>query len=137
MMLLLTWARRHTSASRPPASPVPTTRILYLRLFAGFTSFMSKRCLSQVFSIGPVGLFPSRFTVAPLFGQKTDEYEDGNGAVSQEGQSREHLAECGESGQGPLVVPPESLEEALDPVLQVKEEDHHGSHVEQGDRRVA
>ena len=29
---------------------------VYLRLLAGFTSFMSKRCLSHFFSIGPVGI---------------------------------------------------------------------------------
>ena len=38
-----------------PASPEPTTMMLYLRLLAGFTSFISKRAWSHGFSIGPRG----------------------------------------------------------------------------------
>ena len=43
------------AAAEPPASPVPTTRTLNFRRFAGLTSFMSKRCLSQDVSMGPAG----------------------------------------------------------------------------------
>ena len=42
-----------------PAKPVPTTMTEYLRLLAGFTSFVSKRYLSHLFWSGPLGVFPS------------------------------------------------------------------------------
>ena len=40
-----------------PARPAPTTITLYFRLFAGLTSFMSKRWRDQRVSIGPLGAF--------------------------------------------------------------------------------
>ena len=43
----------------PPASPVPTTMMVYLRLLAGFTSFRLKRCRSHRVSIGPSGILKS------------------------------------------------------------------------------
>ena len=43
------------AAADAPASPVPTMMTSYFRLFAGFTSFMSKRCLSHFCAIGPEG----------------------------------------------------------------------------------
>src|SRR5688572_10325887 len=60
------WKQKHftlypssasVAAADPPASPEPTTMMLYLRLLAGLTSFRSNRCLSQRVSIGPVGHF--------------------------------------------------------------------------------
>src|SRR4051794_20096859 len=42
-----------------PASPVPTTRIVNFRLFAGLMSFISKRWRSHLVSIGPSGTFAS------------------------------------------------------------------------------
>src|SRR5947207_511476 len=62
------WKQKHltlypsspsVAAADPPASPDPTTMISYFRLFAGFTSFISKRHLSQAFSIGPLGILAS------------------------------------------------------------------------------
>ena len=44
----------------PPARPEPTTMTLYFRLLAGLTSFISKRCLSHFFSIGPAGTLASQ-----------------------------------------------------------------------------
>ena len=54
------------AAPAPPASPVPTTRIVYLRRFAGFTSFISKRRRSHLRSIGPGG---TRASSAPSRGR--------------------------------------------------------------------
>ena len=53
-------AERSGGGRRPP-DPEPTTMIVYLRLFAGFTSFMSKRALSQACSIGPEGILGIEF----------------------------------------------------------------------------
>src|ERR1019366_5155978 len=39
-----------------PARPDPTTITWYFRLFAGFTSFISKRCLSHFSASGPAGM---------------------------------------------------------------------------------
>ena len=49
------------AAADAPASPLPTTMISYLRLLAGFTSFISNLALSQAFSMGPLGMLGSRF----------------------------------------------------------------------------
>src|SRR5512147_1846751 len=54
------------AAAEPPASPVPTMMTLNLRLFAGLTSFISKRYLSQRCSIGPDGILASSFMSALL-----------------------------------------------------------------------
>ena len=43
----------------PPARPEPTTMTVCFRLLAGFTSFISKRAWSQIFSIGPEGILES------------------------------------------------------------------------------
>src|SRR5215510_10144529 len=43
-----------------PARPEPTTMTWYLRLLAGFTSFISKRCFSHFCSSGPDGTFERR-----------------------------------------------------------------------------
>ncbi len=47
----------NVAAAAPPASPEPTTITVYFRLFAGFTSFMSKRCRSHFSGSGPGGVF--------------------------------------------------------------------------------
>ena len=44
------------AAPPAPASPEPTMITVYLRLLAGLTSFISKRCLSHFFSMGPEGM---------------------------------------------------------------------------------
>src|SRR6476660_10468022 len=45
------------AAAAPPARPLPTTMTVYFRLVAGFTSFISNRCLSHFPSMGPSGIF--------------------------------------------------------------------------------
>src|SRR6188472_309496 len=44
------------AAALAPASPLPTTTTVYFRLFAGFTSFISKRWVSHLRSMGPTGM---------------------------------------------------------------------------------
>ena len=48
------------AAAEAPARPEPTTMMVYLRLLAGFTSFISKRAWSHSFSMGPAGTLESR-----------------------------------------------------------------------------
>ncbi len=45
------------NAALPLANPEPTTMMVYFRLLAGFTSFISNLRLSQAVSIGPDGSF--------------------------------------------------------------------------------
>src|SRR3990172_1619251 len=118
------------AAAEAPARPVPTTRTLYLRLLDGLTSFrVSKRCLSQVSSMRPVGALPSRITLFPLLGDEANENEHGDGPVADEEEGGEHLAAGAEGRQGLVVVEADALEGALHPVGQVEEERHHGGDV--------
>jgi hypothetical protein len=48
--------RPATAAAEAPARPEPTTSTLYLRLFAGLTSFSSNLRFSHFCSIGPSGM---------------------------------------------------------------------------------
>jgi len=58
------------AAAEAPARPVPTTMMSYFRLFAGFTSFMSKRCLSHLPAIGPDGMLLFSSTDAWTFSRR-------------------------------------------------------------------
>src|SRR5687767_4886841 len=58
------WKQKHfttypsslrVAAADAPARPLPTTSTVCFRLLAGFTSFISKRCLSHLRSMGPDG----------------------------------------------------------------------------------
>src|SRR5260370_7014104 len=61
------------------------------RLFAGFTSFMSKRCLSHFCASGPAGTWESRFISAQNFLSVAEQHGDRNGAVTQENYQRDRL----------------------------------------------
>src|SRR5215831_15904260 len=54
------------AAADAPARPVPTTIIVYFRLFAGLTSFISNLCRSHFSAIGPGGILASSFTASTL-----------------------------------------------------------------------
>src|ERR687894_122860 len=67
------WKKKHltlypssliVAAADAPARPLPTMSTVYFRLFAGFTSFISKRCLSHFSAIGPEGTLASRDLIA-------------------------------------------------------------------------
>ena len=49
-------AEQAGAEAEAPASPEPTTITWCFRLLAGFTSFISKRCLSHSASRGPSGI---------------------------------------------------------------------------------
>src|SRR6266567_2145907 len=67
MQKLLTWYPSSPSdeAADAPARPVPTMMTVYLRRFAGLTSFDSKRCRSHLSARGPPGARASRITAQP------------------------------------------------------------------------
>ena len=52
------------AAADAPARPEPTMMTSNFLLLAGFTSFMSKRCLSHMSWMGPDGIFESSCIVA-------------------------------------------------------------------------
>src|SRR5215472_16827602 len=54
------------AAAEPPANPVPTIITLYLRLLAGFTSFISNLAFSHFCSIGPGGTRASSFMTSSV-----------------------------------------------------------------------
>src|SRR6185369_9235902 len=102
---------------------------LYLRLLAGLTSFRSKRCLSQVCSIGPVGHFPSSITITPLF-----QYSNNNGkwdsGITQKQTQCGQGADLADSRLHSVVVPAHGLKKALDTMRQVQEQSDHGSYID-------
>src|SRR5471032_2386925 len=59
-----------------PASPDPTTITLYFRLFAGFTSFISKRCLSHFSASGPAGILGLSLMVMCMSGSANQAEHD-------------------------------------------------------------
>src|SRR5512138_2013644 len=124
------------AAAAPPARPVPTTMTLYLRLLAGFTSFRSKRCLSQVFSIGPVGHLPSSITLNPLFDQSAGKYGNGNNRITGEQDEGNCLADCRDGALGLVSVPPHGLEKALDAVGEMEEQGTHRRDVHKSNAAV-
>src|SRR5919198_329927 len=108
---------------------------VYFLLLAGLTSFRSKRCLSQVFSMGPVGHFPSSITINPLSDYACKD-ENRNGTVTDEKDDGKDLPHLADDRQARVAVPPHRLEEALDAVEEMETEDHHGHHVDESDAAV-
>src|SRR3954468_20223258 len=96
----LSWKQKHftlypssprLAAVDAPASPLPTTITSNLRLFAGFTSFRLKRCLSHFCASGPGGIFasscilhPSSVTEQNCHRDGTVSEEDGHGRDARE-----------------------------------------------------
>src|SRR5512138_1584664 len=108
---------------------------LYFRLFAGFTSFRSKRCLSQEsWMRTPVGAFPSRITVSSLGSDEAGEDGDGDRREADEEDERGDLPDRAVARQHHAVREAEGLEEALDAVREVQEQAHHRDDVHHGYR---
>src|SRR5471032_659677 len=59
-----------------PARPDPTTITWYFRLLAGFTSFISKRCLSHFSASGPAGIFGLSLMVICVIGSADEAEHD-------------------------------------------------------------
>src|SRR5687768_12307197 len=72
------------AAAEAPASPEPTTRTLYRRLFAGLTSFISSRQRSHFVASGPSGTRGSSFISRRSRGDLARKNENRNGAVSDD-----------------------------------------------------
>src|SRR3990172_11652226 len=83
------------AAPEAPARPEPTTMTWWFRLFAGFTSFMSKRCFSHFFSNGPDGTpdLRSMIAFAPLLADHADHDSHGEGDVPPDHRHGENRGE--------------------------------------------
>src|SRR5574338_1526148 len=115
------------AAPPAPARPDPTMMTVYLRLLAGLTSFISKRCLSHFFSRGPEGALASSFTAWVLLRSPDDPGQDGQGernvAEHHDGRvdPRSRLRRRDRAG----VRDAESLEHAPHAVPQMQPQQHH------------
>src|SRR5258706_14624360 len=85
------------------------------RLFAGFTSFMSKRCLSHFCASGPAGTWESRFISAQNFLSVAEQHGDRNGAVTQENYQRDRLRRSVQKRPVTAVPPAHALEKGAPP----------------------
>src|SRR5713226_5749905 len=124
------------AAADAPASPLPTTMTSNFRLFAGFTSFMSKRCLSHFCASGPAGTWESRFISAQNFLSVAEQHGDRNGAVTQENHQRDRLGKSVQKRSVTAVLPAQRLEHGADPMAQVQAKQAHRQKVEAGDDRL-
>src|ERR671920_1920363 len=97
-------------AADAPASPVPTTMTVYLRRFAGLTSFDSKRWRSHFSASGPPGVLES--SVITLSSQIDPDGNDGEAGADHDG---EHRAPYDEALRVERVVGADRLERAGNP----------------------
>src|SRR5687767_6029552 len=97
---------------------------LYLRLFAGFTSLISARCLSHFFSIGPPGIWLLSSMRFPL---PDPAREDGHGHrdVADHDREGEDGGERAAVRVHVRVVEPDRLRRAVDAVIEVQAERQH------------
>src|SRR5260370_25573188 len=103
------------------------------RLFAGFTSFMSKRCLSHFCASGPAGTWESRFISAQNFLSVAEQHGDRNGAVTQENYQRDGLGRSVQKRPVTAVLPAQRLEHGADSMAQGQAKQAHRQKVEAGD----
>ena len=106
--------------------------ILYFRLFAGFTSFMSNLCFDHFFSMGPDGnLGVEGHGSSHCDDAEEDGERDGGEA---EGQQHRHapMANFWMPADTPAVREPERLEHRPEPVPEVEPEADHGDDVDAG-----
>src|SRR5262245_64923375 len=119
------------AAPPAPARPEPIMITVYFRLLAGFTSFMSKRCLSHFFSIGPDGTLESSFTGSP---QDPELHRQRKGNVAEDDDGREDPRSDLRHGDVARVRDAQGLEHAPEPVAHVQAEEEHRDDVGHRDR---
>src|ERR1700674_778337 len=109
---------------------------VYLRLLAGFTSFISKRCLSHFPWTGPSGML-ERSSIGPSLGEQSR--EDGRG--EREVSDRHHRGKGNRYAEAQAVVAgmvqAERLQHAPGAVVEVQPEREHGDDVEDRHRQDA
>src|SRR5687767_14896663 len=112
--------------------------MLYFRLFAGLTSFISKRARSQAVSIGPEGTleFSCMWSDPVEVRMEAAQNRDRDGDKAQHDRKGEQLRERSDSRRVARVGEPERLEHAPHAVIQVHAEKNHGDDVEQRDDRL-
>src|SRR5262245_59678461 len=112
---------------------------VYLRLLAGLTSFMSKRCFVHWPATGPDGILASRFMVSPNGGVagEAEQHGQGHGDVAGRDDDGERETNLLDRRGDTRAVPAERLERTGDAVAQVQPEDHLGDDIDGDDQRVA
>src|SRR5438128_1901573 len=143
----LSWKQKHrtwypssasVAAAAAPASPLPTTRTSNLRLFAGATSFISKRCLSHFWARGPEGSWASSFILgsAQLFLPVTEQHRDGDRTVTEEYEPGCDFGGSVNHGTVNLVFPPDGLKQRAGAVTEMEAKQTHREEVKAGDQRM-
>src|SRR5262249_26009768 len=120
------------AAPEAPARPDPTTITVYFRLFAGLTSFISKRCFSHFFSMGPGGMF-DRSSMSRFLLDDANEHRNRDRNVAHHHHEREKRGESHPQRIVAGVTQAQRLKEAPDPVVHVEPQDEHGQYVSHGD----
>src|ERR1044072_7711186 len=132
------------AAAEPPASPVPTMMMLYFRLLAGFTSFISNLCLSHRFSIGPAGTLPSSSIRSHLSrtghgGLRADQVRhrgDRNRKMPDGDDDGKHGCELLQQRRVARMADAQRLKHAPQPVIEVHCQKQHRDDVEDRDPRM-
>src|SRR5512144_3194168 len=102
------------AAPPAPASPEPTMMTEYLRLLAGLTSFISKRCRSHFFSMGPEGMFARSSMVPPALPDHAGQDHEREGEIPDQDQHGESPGRGMRQGDVSGMRDAESLEHAPD-----------------------
>src|SRR5687767_9101450 len=113
---------------------------VYLRRFAGLTSFDSNLNRSHLSVMGPLGIFGSNVMTAwPSLTLSTSVREVdpyGDQCQPSTDDEREHDAQCRDSPRVHRVIQSDRLKSARDPVPQVKADDEGADYVERHPQRL-
>src|SRR5256885_6251690 len=101
---------------------------VYLRLFAGFTSFISNLAVSQARSIGPEGDLDS----SGILGNDPGHHRDGDGCESTKQEKRESSSNASESRRIAGMIHTDGLEHTPDAMIEVCAQQSHGDDVGNG-----
>src|SRR4051794_20554475 len=126
------------AAALAPASPLPTTRTVYFRLFAGFTSFISKRWVSHLLSMGPGGMRAFSSMISPRRSRnhaqprRRDDHRE-----PEPDEPAEHERHAAPERVRARRAHPEASPTAPHAVIEVEAQRRHGDQVEQRDQGIA
>src|SRR5512144_1816606 len=113
------------AAPPAPASPEPTMITVYLRLLDGLTSFISKRCRSHFFSMGPDGMLARSSIRPPGLLDAPEKHGERERDVAGDDQDREDPGAGVSDAHVARMRDSERLAHAPHPVPQVQTERHH------------
>src|SRR6185312_4670440 len=143
------WKQKHrtlypsslsVAAADAPASPLPTTITVCFRLLAGFTNFISKRCRSHFFSMGPAGIFArsSMETLTTHLSRLTSHvslyhpciHRQRNHRKPQPYEYRQHPRQAPPQRVGRRLAETQTTASAPDAMVEMESHRHHGDEVE-------